>query len=138
MSIAQSLGLDVSERDRIRYLKVDRNMTYSIITVIIAGNTYRLAANDHKGILAMPNKDRQALLELLESVKVQEVLEAPKSNAESFKSNPKDMSKGELDALAAQLIMKEKSSQKPPMDKRGLYKWIGGFTVVVIFLMLVL
>ncbi len=114
-------------------------MMNSTITVIIAGNTYKLAANDHKGILAMPNEDRQALIELLESVnvKAKEALVAPKINVASIKVPPKDMGKGDLDALAAQLIMKEKSSQKSPMTKRDLYKWIGGFTVIVVFLVLI-
>ena len=124
-------------------------MKHSAITVIIAGNTYRLAAFDNESILAMPNEDRQALLALLESVKALEAPKQRKSNALPIKSdshspinpqdvNPKDMGKGDLDALAAQLIMKEKSSQKTPMNKRDLYKWIGGFTMVVIFLVLIL
>lgn len=124
-------------------------MKHSTITVIIAGNTYRLAAFDNDSISAMPNEDRQALLELLESVKEQEALKQPKSKAAPIKSNdhmpidpkginPKDMGKGDLDALAAQLIMKEKSSQKAPVTKRDLYKWIGGFAVIVIFLVLIL
>ncbi len=124
-------------------------MKHSTITVIISGNTYRLAAHDSESISAMPNEDRQALLGLLERVKEQGAFVAPKSNAASFKNNnytpinpeeinPKDMGKGDLDALAAQLIMKEKSNQKPTMTKQDLYKWIGGFTVVVIVLMLIL
>lgn len=124
-------------------------MKHSAITVIIAGNTYRLAAFDNESILAMPSEDRHALLELLESVKKQEALQQRKSSAPSIKAsshspinpqdvNPKDMGKGDLDALAAQLIMKEKSSQKPPMNKRDLYKWFGGFTMIVIFLVLIM
>lgn len=109
-------------------------MKHSTITVIIAGNTYRLAAFDNDSILAMPNEDRQALLELLESVKEQEALKQRKIKVAPI--NPKDMGKGDLDAMAAQLIMKEKSNQKPSMTKRDLYKWIGGFTVIVILLIL--
>ena len=109
-------------------------MEHSTITVIIAGNTYRLTAFDNESILAMPNDDRQALLALLESVKEQEALKHRKSKVAPI--DPKDMGKGDLDAMAAQLIMKEKSNQKPSMTKRDLYKWIGGFTVVVILLIL--
>lgn len=124
-------------------------MKHLTITVIISGNTYRLAAHDSESISAMPNEDRQALLGLLERVKEQEASVPPKSKAASIKSNsytpinpeeisPKDMGKGDLDALAAQLIMKEKSNQKPTMTKQDLYKWIAGFAAIVIILMLVL
>ena len=124
-------------------------MKHSIVTIIISGNTYRLAPDDSEGILAMPNEDRQALLALLESVRGQDALVAADNNVVSLKSNnytpinyeevnPKDMSKGDVDALAAQLIMKEKNNQKPPVTKQSLYKWIGGFTVIVILLMLML
>ena len=124
-------------------------MKHSTITVIIAGNTYRLAAVDNDSISAMSNEDRQALLELLESVKEHEALKQRKRKVAPIKSNshvpidlkeinPKDMGKGDLDALAAQLIMKERSSQKAPVTKRDLYKWIGGFVVIAILLVLIL
>ena len=126
-------------------------MKHSTITIIIAGNTYNFAKQDGKGVLAMPSEDRRVLLELLESVKEREadVLMGEKRSSTPLKSrndtqlnpekvNYKDMGKGDLDALAAQLIMKEKNGQKPPVTKRDVYKWVGGFAVIVFLLALIL
>lgn len=98
----------------------------------------------------MPNADRQQLITLLEALKHQEgATQTPARPAPAEPTHtaynpskptnpqtvrPERLSGADVDTLMAQLIMEERSNQKPGLTKQTIYKWIAGVTVVVILL----
>ncbi len=129
------------------------------ITFILNGNTYSLCASDAESIRKIPSDVRQQLISLLEAIKredklaqaaVQQALNKAKnpnqfeaksvrtkSTLDSASPKPDRLGSGDVDALMARLIMEEKQNQKPGLSKGTLYKWLGGFVVVVFLLILI-
>ncbi len=124
------------------------------ITVIINNNTYSLSTSNAEAIRTIPNADRQQLIELLEVVKQQDsAAQSPVRPAATETTStvynagkPIDhqtiraerLSSGDVDSLMAQLIMEERSQQKPGLTKQTLYKWVGSLAIVIILLVVVL
>lgn len=103
----------------------------------------------------MSSVDRQQLIDVLEVLKkhhpkekpavpppvVEEQCDAKDVGSREMASAPihrtVDRGAGDVNALAARLLEEEKSKQKPPLTKSGMYKWVGGFTLVVIALIVI-
>ena len=135
-------------------------MEQPTITFILNGNAYSLCSGDTETIRKMPSAVRQQLITLLEAVKREDQLakaavqqavnKAKLSSPATTKSlsagdppgfaavKPERLGAGDVDALMARLIMEEKQNQKPSLTKKTLYKWLAGFFVVVILLILIL
>lgn len=129
-------------------------MNQSAITVIINNNTYSLSTSNVEAIRSIPNADRQQLIALLEVVKQQQsAAQSPirpatteTTSTDYNAGNPinhqtmrsERLGGGDVDSLMAQLIMEEKSKQKPGLTKQTLYKWMGGLAIVIILLVLIL
>lgn len=135
-------------------------MEHPTITFIINGNTYSLCAGDIEAIRKISKYDRQQLITLLETVKQQERLAqvAVQHAADKVKISsqtttkvpeagntlahqaikPERLRSGDVDDLMARLIQEEKRNKKPGLTKQSLYKLIGGFSVIVILLVLIL
>ncbi len=128
-------------------------MNQPAITVIINNNSYRLSTRNVEAIRRMPNAERQQLIALLEIVK-QQPSAVPSAvrpattqttstvyntgnpiNHQTMKSER--LGSGDVDSLMAQLIMEERSQQKPGLTKQTIYKWVGGIAVVIILLVVV-
>lgn len=102
----------------------------------------------------IPDADLQQLIGLLEVVKQQQgVAKSAVTPATTVKMsttynagapiNPHAMrserlSSGDVDTLVAQLMMEERSKQKPALTQKTIYKWVGGIAVVIILLVLVM
>jgi hypothetical protein len=129
-------------------------MNQPAITVIINNNTYSLSTNNVEAIRRIPGAERQQLIALLEVVKQQEraaqssVRQAtPETSSTVYHAGnpinhqtmrPERLGSGDVDSLMAQLIMEEKSKQKPGLTKQTIYKWVGALAIVIILLVLVL
>ena len=115
-------------------------MNQPAITVIINNNSYSLSANNLEAIRRIPTADRQHLIALLELVKQQQsaTQSPPVRPITTESSRSERLGSGDVDSLMAQLIMEEKSQQKPGLTKQTIYKWVGGVAVVIIILVLVL
>lgn len=125
-------------------------MNQPAITVIINNKPYSVSANNIEAIRNIPPADRQELIALLEAVKQQGCTTQPpvKPTATEMASrayNAVDpamhqtmrserLSSGDVDSVMAQLIMEERSKEKPGLTKQTIYKWVGGITVVTILL----
>lgn len=134
-------------------------MKQPTITCIINGSTYSLCASDTAAIRKIPTIDRQHLVTLLEQVKYQESLSAVAVQqamdkakfssrdaaivpAAGIQPDPKDikperLGRGDIDALMARLVLEEQRSRKPALSKRGVYKVISVFAVLVVFLVII-
>ena len=133
------------------------------ITFIINGNTYSLRATDLDSIDKIAKVDRQDLVALLEAIKRQEQISkvAVQRTADDLKartqtassvSNQGDgisaiaeknievdrLSGSQVDDLMARLIIEEKQQTKPGLTRSGIYKFVGGFAIIVIIFILVL
>jgi hypothetical protein len=53
-------------------------------------------------------------------------------------TKPERLGSGDIDALMARLVLEEKRSRKPAVTKRGIYKAIGVFVVLVVLLVFIL
>jgi hypothetical protein len=135
-------------------------MKQPTITFIINGTTYSLCASDTKAIRNIPTVDRQHLITLLEQVKDQERLSVAAVQQEMDKAKfysrnatsvpaaaiqpapndikPERLGSGDIDALMARLVLEDKRSRKPALTKRGIYKGIGVFAVLVVLLVFIL
>lgn len=135
-------------------------MKQPTITFIINGTTYSLCASDTGAIRKIPAIDRQHLVTLLEQVKDQENLSAAAVQQEMDKARfysrsptsvpaaviqpgqgdiaPERLGGGDIDALMARLVLEDKRSRKPTLTKRGIYKVIGVFAVLVVLLVVIL
>lgn len=128
-------------------------MNPRVITVIINNNTYSLSTNNVETISSISAADRQQLIALLELVKQQEHAASPVRQARTETTSnrynastptnhqamrPERLSSGDIDSLMAQLIMEEKSKEKPRLTKQTIYKWVGGLAIVLMLLLLVL
>lgn len=128
-------------------------MNQPAITVIINNNTYSLSTSNVEAIRSIPRTDRQQLIALLEAVKQQEhaasPVRQPRTETTSNRYNagtptnhqtmrPEHLSSGDIDSLMTQLIMEEKSKEKPRLTKQTIYKWVGGLAIVLMLLLLVL
>lgn len=115
-------------------------MNQPAITVIINNQTYSLSAGNVEAIRHIPDADRQQLIELLEVVKQQEsaTQSPPVRQVTTETSRSERLGSGDVDSLMAQLIMEERSQQKPGLTKQTIYKWVVGLAVVVIILVVVL
>ena len=123
-------------------------MQQPAITIIINENSYTLSTTDAEAIKGIPASDRQTLIALLESVKQQDALiqttnqrptSSPQTDIQDDQLNGTErMGEGDIDALMARLIMEEKSRQKPGLTKQSMYKWVAGFSVTIILLILIL
>ncbi len=51
--------------------------------------------------------------------------------------NADRLSSTDIDNLMTRLVMEEKNKQKPLPDKKSLYKWIGGLSLLIILLILI-
>ncbi|MEN8169984.1 MAG: hypothetical protein ABFS08_07155 [Pseudomonadota bacterium] len=130
------------------------HMNQPAITVIINNNTYSLSTSNAEAIHSIPNADRQQLIALLEVIKQQEsAAQSPVRQATTETTgtvynagNPinhqaiksERLASGDVDSIMAQLIMEEKSKQKPGLTKQTIYKWVVGVAIVIILLVLVL
>lgn len=130
------------------------------ITFIINSNTYSFSAIEGEAIRRMPSADRQQLIVVLEAVKKQHHLARAtiQKSADSVKGisaeeefsqtisennadqdlKPDRLGRGDVDDLMARLVMEEKRKQKPGLSNQTIYKFVGGFAIIVIVLMLLL
>jgi Na+-transporting NADH:ubiquinone oxidoreductase subunit NqrC len=128
------------------------------ITVIVNGNTYNLSPINVESLGTISSEDRKQLIALLEAVKQQatvtqaymrQEVESAVTTTESigystdstseFDSvNSDRLRQGDIESRVAQLMMEERNKQKPTLTLHSLYKWIGGVTVVIILLVLML
>lgn len=129
------------------------------ITFVINGETYSLCADDTAIIDKISSAERRQLTTLLEAIKRQEEKSqatvqraAERSNAalpgasaniaarqmpEDQANRPERLGSGDADQLMARLILEEKRNRKPGLTKTSLYKFVGGFAVFVILLVLI-
>src|SRR4051794_2183047 len=104
------------------------------ITVVIAGNTYRLRSDDLKSLRDMPAKDSDQLIDLLEALKAQReksarlvqntlakntVNRATARSASNANQNvPMErLGKGDVDAIMSRLIIEERQQRKPGLQR---------------------
>jgi hypothetical protein len=134
-------------------------MKQPTITFIINGSTYSLCASDPEAIRKIPTVDRQHLITLLEQVKyqkslslaaVQQVVDKAKFHSLSATGvtdagsqpghkdvKPDRLGSGDIDTLMARLVLEEKRSRKPGLTKRGIYKAVSVFAVLVVLLVFI-
>jgi hypothetical protein len=130
-------------------------MEQPVITFIMNGKTYRVAADRPEAIRHIPKADRDQLVALLEAVKLQDdgsavpvspvdakaVMTAqptiPSNNTNTQSVKPERIGKGDVDDLMARLIMEEKMNKKPGISTLTIYKWAAGI-IAVIFLLVVI
>jgi len=130
------------------------------ITFIIDGNTYSLRATDTVAIREIPSANRQQLISLLEAVKQQESIARASVEQAAERARPltqaagrpaagsdplapeavrpERLGSGDVDALMARLVMEDERDRKPGLTKQGIFKWAGGFTALVVLLILLL
>lgn len=129
-------------------------MNQQDIIVIINKKPYTLNASDVDKIRNIPSADRQQLIVLLEAIKREELstqqatakINASTSTISDDTNNepgsqfvqPETLKNADPDALMAQLIMEDKSNQKPGLTKHSIQKWTAIIAVVVFLLILVL
>jgi hypothetical protein len=134
-------------------------MQQPTITFILNDKTYRLCATDSHAMRELPVAERQQLITLLEALKQQDTLArqaveqavaraktgqttaAGESNSgtqpQQKTVKPERLGSGDVDALMARLVMEEKSSQKPGLTQRGIYKIIAWVAAVIIALIVI-
>jgi hypothetical protein len=131
-------------------------MEQPVITFIMNGKTYRVAADRPEAIRHIPKTDRDQLVALLEAVKLQDDGSAvpvqraeakaamtaqtaiPANNMTSAQPvKPERIGAGDVDDLMAHLIMEEKRNKKPELSRQTIYKWAAGIIVAIFLLVLI-
>ncbi|GAB1255609.1 hypothetical protein NBRC116494_01110 [Aurantivibrio plasticivorans] len=128
------------------------------ITIVIEGRTHVLHVDNPQSLQAIPNDDRQHLLELLGALKTQQTRaaeQAEKALAQAKISGamgnhqiankiatkePRisgDMGKGDVDHIMARLIAEERANQKPSVQPSTIYKWLAGIVVITFILIII-
>ena len=129
------------------------------ITIILNNNTYRLNAGNIESLREIPKSDRETLIELLEAVRNQEyraqlAVEAamkkaqiplasatmpatPQSSTAAQEPVTTRLSTGDADEIMARLIVEERQRQKPGLTTQSLYKFLAGFAIIAILLILI-
>ena len=125
-------------------------MSTDKITVVVNSHSYHISASEPETLTAMVTTDRKALITLLEAIKHQQKASeqraeqillptaAPTSDRLAAAIKPERLGRGDADAMMARLILEEQSKQKKPPSQRSFYKWIIGFTALVIMAILIL
>ena len=128
-------------------------MNQQDIIVIINKKPHTLNAGDAEKIRNIPSADRQQLIVLLEAIKREELsaqqraakVDAITSSISDSASTTSvqqailpEMGRADPDAIMAQLIMEDKSNQKPGLTKHSIQKWTAIIAIVVFLLILVL
>ena len=122
-------------------------MKSSPVTVVIAGNTYTLRADDLRGMRDMPATDRNQLIELLELLKAQrdkvqhtaQVALAKSVGGGVTSERPtiqpgERLGKGDVDAIMARLAAEERQQRKPGLQRATIYKVAAGVMAVIVLL----
>ena len=124
-------------------------MSTEKITFIVNGNSYHISASEPETLTTIDPTDRKALITLLEAVKHQQDASeqradqilmqtaVPISDNPAAAIKPERLGRGDAEAVMARLILEEKAKQKKAPSQRSFYKWIIGFTALVILAILV-
>lgn len=122
------------------------------ITVVVAGNTYSLRADDPRSMRDIPANDRDQLMGVLEALKAeydksQRVAQAalarssgagaaaPRAVGGALNTQSGErLGKGDVDAIMARLIMEERQQQKPGLQRSTIYKFAAAIVVLIILL----
>lgn len=122
------------------------------VTVVIAGNTYTLRADDPQGLRNMPADDRDQLIRLLEALKAQRdnsqrlaqaalarsvdntVADQPAANTDLGTRPGERLGEGDIDTIMARLIMEERQQRKPGLTPATIYKFAAAIIVVIALL----
>ncbi len=129
------------------------------ITIVVGSKTYTFHPGDAQAIREIPSTERQQLISLLEAVKQQENLAdiavrgalerarnlsptaagdmTGRASAEHPMTKTDRLGSGDVDALMARLVMEEKNNRKPGLSSKSLYKFLIGFAIVVLLLVLI-
>ncbi len=119
----------------------------SSITVVIAGSTYALRADDLRGMRDMPAGDRDQLIALLELLKAQREQSQRTAQVALAKSvgggavgeraamaRGERLGKGDVDAIMARLAAEERQQRKPGLRRATIYKVAAGSFVIILLL----
>jgi len=129
-------------------------MDQTIITVVIAGEAYKLDAGDSHTLAAIPAPRRQQLISLLEALRQEDASSrervarlaaatAPRAGsaaqqktaigAVNSQATPVErMGSGDVDALMARLVMEDNNARKPAPDKSLVYKVLAGVAILLL------
>lgn len=137
--------LSVNDLDSIRRLpESDRSQLLSLLAVIDRTKPHEQPPSGNKPVGGSSSSLSPAKYSTSHKLNAQKAPNASVKaasgknyTAENRPLGSGDIGSGDIDSMAAQLIMAEKSKQKPKTSKSTIYKWIAAIAIVSILVIVI-